>query len=121
MPQLASVYVVDDEPVITWTLAAILNASGFQATGFTSAADAIKAAESGCPSLLVTDVVMPGMNGIDLAIQFESICPDCKVLLFSGQATTGDLLNSAKEAGHDFELLAKPVHPKELLAALRKL
>jgi len=122
MPESAvTVYVVDDEPVIASTLAAILNASGFRATAFTSAEDAIKAAECDGPSLLISDVMMPGMNGVDLAIRLKSLCPDCKVLLFSGQAATNDLLDSANRQGHAFELLTKPVHPKDLLAAIRKL
>jgi DNA-binding NtrC family response regulator len=98
-----------------------LNASGFQATGFTSAEDAINAAECEGPSLLITDVVMPGMNGIDLAIHLRSLCPKCKVLLFSGHAATTDLMNSASKLGHDFEVLAKPIHPEDLLVAIRKL
>jgi len=60
------------------------------------------------------------MNGVDLAIHLKLLCPKCRVLLFSGQAASADLLKSAKEAGHDFELLLKPVHPKDLLAAIRR-
>jgi DNA-binding NtrC family response regulator len=115
-----TVFVVDDEPIIASTVAAILNVSGFQATAFTDAETALEAARTMKPSLLITDVVMPGMNGIDLAIQFKSVCPECKVLLFSGQATSGDLLSAAREAGHDFELLLKPIHPKDLLAAIKR-
>jgi hypothetical protein len=43
----------------------------------------------------------------------------CKVLLISGQAETSDLLESAREAGRNFTVLAKPVHPTELLAAIK--
>jgi DNA-binding NtrC family response regulator len=85
------VFVVDDEPVIVLTLTAILNTFGFSTKGFQSAKDAIQAAESECPDLLITDVSMPGMNGIDLAIQFKSLCPSCKVVLFSGHANTAGL------------------------------
>jgi CheY-like chemotaxis protein len=113
------VFVVDDEPVISSTLALILNSSGFRATAFTSAAEAIKAVESTCPDLLITDVSMPGMNGVDLAIQFRALCPDCKILLFSGHFATGQLLENARIRGYDFHILAKPVHPKDLLAAIR--
>jgi DNA-binding NtrC family response regulator len=117
----AKVYVVDDEPIIALTLATILNASGFQATAFTNPETALEAAKYSKPSILITDVLMRQMTGIDLAIQLISTYPDCKVLLCSGQATTDDLLNSARETWHDFELLEKPIHPKDLLAALGKL
>jgi DNA-binding response OmpR family regulator len=116
-----TVFVVDDEETIAFTLAAILNQSGFRATAFTNPEKALKAAESDAPSLLISDVVMPEMDGIDLAIQFRSAHPQCKVLLFSGQSATTDLLKSASLQGHEFQILAKPVHPKDLLAAIREL
>jgi len=66
--------------------------------------------------LLITDVVLPGMGGIELAITVKRVFPDCKIILFSGHASTTDLLASAGRAGHAFVLLNKPVHPKDLLA-----
>jgi FixJ family two-component response regulator len=114
-----TVYVVDDEKVIASSLTAILNMSGFRSTAFNSAEAAILSAKSDCPALLITDVVMPEMNGIELAIHFKSSYPDCKVLLFSGQAGTTDLLRTATAQGHDFKLLTKPVHPTDLLAVVR--
>ena len=45
--------------------------------------------------------------------------PNCKILLISGQAATADLLERARAQGHEFEILAKPVHPTDLLAKLR--
>lgn len=114
------VYVVDDESVIAETLAVILNHSGFDAVAFEDPTQALSAAESGTPpSLLVSDVVMPGMSGIELGIQFRRKYPHCQILLFSGQAATANLLHSAREQGYDFEVLAKPVHPDDLLAKLR--
>ena len=65
------------------------------------------------------DVIMPDMNGIEAAIHIRKFLPSCKVLLFSGQAATADLLESARSQGHEFEILAKPVHPQDLLAKLR--
>jgi DNA-binding NtrC family response regulator len=115
------VFIVDDEAVIASTLAAILTRRGFEASAFTSAEAALDAAEEGKPDLLITDVMMPGMNGIELGVQFRSRFPECKVLLFSGQANTRALLDEARAHGHDFTLLAKPIHPKDLLAALQTL
>ena len=63
---------------------------------------------------------MPDMNGIEAAIHIRGFLPACKILLFSGQAATADLLENARARGHEFEILAKPVHPQDLLAKLRQ-
>jgi DNA-binding response OmpR family regulator len=113
------VFVVDDEAVIAQTLAVILNQAGFQATAFDRPEKAIAARAELAPDLLISDVMMPGMTGVELAIHFREAQPDCKILLFSGQAATADLLREAREQGYDFDLLSKPVHPADLLAKLR--
>jgi CheY-like chemotaxis protein len=71
------------------------------------------------PDLIISDVIMGDMNGIEAAIRIRQILPGCKILLFSGQAATADLLEKARAQGHEFEILAKPVHPQDLLAKLR--
>ncbi|HWG20081.1 MAG TPA: response regulator [Terracidiphilus sp.] len=120
--ELLRVFVVDDEDVIASSLAMILRfQGGFHATSFTDPTKALQAAHSDAPDLLISDVVMPQMTGIDLAIQLRSVCPDCKVLLFSGTAATTDLLEAARVTGYKFELLLKPVHPADLLASIRTL
>lgn len=113
------VLVVDDEHVIADTLAIILNQSGFEATAVYSGNEAVAHARKITPDLVVTDVFMPDLNGIQAAIQIRSFLPGCKILLFSGQAATADLLENARAEGHEFEILAKPVHPQDLLAKLR--
>ena len=113
------VLVADDERVIADTLAIILNQSGFQATAVYSGEKAVEIARSLQPDMLISDVIMTDLNGIDAAIKIREILPKCKVLLFSGQAATADLLDRARVQGHEFEILAKPVHPQDLLARLR--
>jgi DNA-binding response OmpR family regulator len=112
------IFVVDDEHVIASTLAVILNMNGYYTKYFTHPLEALKAAHLDKPDLLISDVSMPDLSGVDLAIQIRAQDPDCKVLLFSGQASTMDLLESARSQGHDFHLILKPVHPTELLAAI---
>ena len=114
------VFVVDDENVICKTIAVILNATGIDAVPFDHPHDALEAARLKPPDLSLTDVIMPLMTGIELAVLVTQLCPDCKVLLLSGQASTSDLLDAARAAGHDFQILAKPIHPTELLAHIRK-
>jgi DNA-binding NtrC family response regulator len=113
-----SVFVVDDEHTIASSLAAILKMHGYSATYFTSSLEALNAARSKTPDLLISDVAMPGISGIDLAIQIKIEYPACKILLFSGQAATLDLLEDARSQGHDFQLLEKPVHPSTMLAKI---
>lgn len=115
------VFVVDDENVIASSLATILRHLGFDATSFTDPNEALNAARFRHPDLLITDVVMPQLSGIDLAVQVEAFCPNCKVLLFSGQAATTNLLEAARADGHDFDLVLKPVHPKDLLSKIQQL
>src|SRR5271170_2367929 len=117
-PHQPVVLVVDDEHVIADTLTAILSRSGFTVMPAYDGASALQIALAITPDLLITDVFMPGMTGIELAIAMRKTIPDCKVLLFSGQASTLDLLAKARNDGHDFALLLKPVHPTELLARI---
>ena len=83
-----SVLIVDDESVIADTLTEILNRSGYAAIAAYDGESAMETALLKPPVMLITDVVLPGMNGIELAITIKRIFPDCKTLLFSGQAST---------------------------------
>jgi CheY-like chemotaxis protein len=122
MPATAAkpkVLVADDERVIADTLAMILNQSGFDARAVYSGESALELAASFAPDMLISDVIMAGLNGIDAAIRIRALLPRIKVLLFSGQAATADLLEKARVQGYEFEILAKPVHPQDLLSRLR--
>lgn len=118
-PSLHRVFVVDDEYAIAQTLAIILTQNGFSTTAFTNPVDALIAAQTETPDLVISDVMMPEMSGIDLAIELKLRWPSCKILLFSGQSATMDLLDMARKNGHEFELLSKPIHPTDLLNSIR--
>jgi CheY-like chemotaxis protein len=113
------VLVVDDERVIADTLAMILNQSGFEARAIYSGEGALELATTFAPDMLISDVIMADLNGIDAAIRIRALLPGIKILLFSGQAATADLLEKARAQGYEFEILAKPVHPQDLLNKLR--
>jgi len=115
----SKVLVADDEQVIANTLAIILNQAGFEARAVYSGEKAIESLDTFQPDMLISDVIMTGMTGIEAAIATRAKMPNCKILLFSGQAATADLLEKARAEGHEFEILAKPVHPTDLLAKLR--
>jgi len=111
--------VVDDEHVIASTTALILRHYGFDASFFTAPLDALNAALAEAPDLLISDVVMPQLTGVELALLVRAHCPRCKVLLFSGQANTAHMLAKALAEGHTFDLLAKPIHPDALLCKIQ--
>ena len=113
------VLVIDDERVIADTLAKILDQNGFEASAVYTGQAAVESARSIEPDLIISDVIMPDMNGIEAAINIRKFLPGCKILLFSGQAATADLLDHARSQGHEFEIVAKPIHPSDLLAKLK--
>lgn len=108
------VLVVDDEHIIADTLAAVLCRSGFAAIAAYDGSSALELAAVIPPELLITDISMPGMNGVQLALAMVHAIPDCKVILFSGHASHADLVE-VRKAGYDFPLLSKPVHPVQML------
>jgi CheY-like chemotaxis protein len=113
------ILVVDDERVIADTLTSILTGSGFEATAAYSAAQALAVIkDSGCPDILLSDVMMPDLNGIELAKKIHDTCTHTDVMLISGNSHTPDLLRTAEEEGYSFKLLPKPIHPRTLLAHL---
>lgn len=80
---------------------------------------AVEAVDKVQADILISDVIMTEITGVEAAILVRARRPQCKILLFSGQAATVDLLEKAREQGHDFEIVQKPVHPGDLLARLR--
>lgn len=113
------IYIVDDEWVIAETLATILSRNGFRALPFHNPSQALVRAMDQPPDILLTDVMMPGMTGIEMAIALRRNGHDCRILLFSGQAGALDRLCDARRRGFDFGLLEKPLHPMQLLLRLR--
>lgn len=109
------ILVVDDEMLIADTLATILSQRGFAATAAYRAESALAIAAATPPDVLISDVAMPGMTGIDLAIAISIRFTECKILLISGQAHISDLLADSRAEGYDFQVLTKPIHPRILL------
>jgi DNA-binding NtrC family response regulator len=111
------VFVLDDQPVIAESLARIFESRGFEAHARSTASEILDLASELEPDLLLTDVALgpDTINGIDVAIYFERFFPNCRAILISGDPNTGELHNRARQAGHDFMLLQKPIHPEKLL------
>jgi CheY-like chemotaxis protein len=115
------ILVVDDERLLADTTAAVLRGAGFQAKTAYDGFAALEMAASFRPHYLLTDIMMPAMNGVELAIAIAKMYPATKILLFSGQAGITDILRDSKARGYEFPLVAKPVHPSKLVETLRDL
>jgi DNA-binding NtrC family response regulator len=117
----ATVLIVDDEPSLANTLAIIFQRAGYVATAVYSGEEALTFIEAQTPSVVVSDVIMPGLDGVAMAKMIRRTHPNCPVLLFSGNADTHDLVEAAKKEGHAFDVLAKPVPPPQMLAKVAAL
>jgi CheY-like chemotaxis protein len=115
-----TVLVVDDEEMIANTTVEILNRFGFRAVFAYDGKTALEIAAKLKPDYLLTDVLMPGINGVELAIAISQMLPATKILLISGQAGVSDALSRAERKGYSFELLAKPIHPERLMERLKR-
>ena len=114
------VLVVDDQHLIADTLAEILNNAGFDAVAAYDAWDALDKASRFVPEWVITDVLMPRMNGVELAIAMRKNYPKSAILLFSGQAGISEILQEGHCQGYEFELIAKPIHPLKLIERLKR-
>lgn len=114
------ILIADDERTIADTLATIVGLHGYEARTAYDGRQAVEAARLWRPEILLTDVLMPGMDGIEAAIAICRILPGCRVVLLSGVASIGDLTGDLKRQGYAFEILRKPIPPEELLAWLRQ-
>jgi CheY-like chemotaxis protein len=110
------ILVVDEESLTADTLAEILRQNGYATEAANDGNGALKRVLLSPPDLVITDVALPGMSGVQLAVTIKRVYPDCKILLYSGQASTPELIRSPHLAPYDFTLLSKPVRPKDLLA-----
>jgi CheY-like chemotaxis protein len=115
------ILVVVEEVLFAHSLRDILTRAGFDTVCALSGTEAIEVAEEICPDIVISDVIMPDLDGVQTAIRIKRACPTARILLFSGQSATSDLLQRARAEGHTFDLLPKPIHPARLIAALHKL
>jgi CheY-like chemotaxis protein len=113
------ILVVDDEPTIVSTICMILDAHGFDAVGVNSGYAAIARVGDFCPDLLLSDIKMPGMNGFETGVEIKKLCPDCRLLFFSGYAEVLSMAEALRDSGHCFELLPKPLHPTVLVEKIK--
>ena len=118
-PPKVRVLVADDEEVIASTLATILELAGYEVCAVYGGEAALRLLDLFKPDLVITDIMMPGVSGIEVAFAARAALPRCRVLLFSSHAGLHDLLRTNEQEGLAFDLVTKPIRPGDLLDKLK--
>jgi DNA-binding NtrC family response regulator len=114
------VLILDDEPVIVDTLCMILNQCGFEALGVYGHNSALAASRQFQPHAFLTGFTNDcEVNGCETAAELLTLLPQCRVAIFSGSRAAGPVIEEYRRRGYDFDVLAKPLHPQDLLTWLR--
>ena len=112
------ILIIDDEPDIVEVLVARLEAMGFHAVGYTKAGKALDELKKDNFSVLITDLKMPEMDGMDVLKEAKKIDPDIEVIIFTANGSIEGAVQAIKEGAHDY--LVKPFEAIELVAKIEK-
>jgi CheY-like chemotaxis protein len=112
------ILVVEDEAVVLHTLQLILKQHGYDVRGARDGAEARTIAPEFSPNILLCDINLPDVNGIEISLAIKQSLPNCRIVLLSGEISSTELLEDAEQNGHHFEVLAKPTEPQQLLRVL---
>jgi DNA-binding NtrC family response regulator len=112
------VTVIDDEQIIADTLAEILKLHGYEAKAHYSGESALADAKEFCPHVVLSDIHMQKIDGIETALRFRESQPECRIILFTASPMSGELYERISHLG--FEFLQRPLHPLEVVALLRE-
>lgn len=118
MSEAARIYIVDDDRAIRWVLEHSLAQPDLAVTSFEEADSALDAIRAQAPDVLITDIRMPGTNGLDLMVQARECCPDLPVIVTTAHSDLDSAVASYQSGA--FEYLPKPFDIDEALALVRR-
>ncbi len=110
------VFVIDDEPRMAQVIATALGHGGFDCHTFTEPSEALAAAAEAAPDVVVSDVRMPGMDGMELLDQLRTSCPDVPVVLVTAHGSVPAAVSAIRKGAFDY--VTKPFDNDELRAAV---
>src|SRR4030065_2478517 len=112
------ILVVDDDAFVLDSVSALLKAHGYSVVSSSNAADAIEKFQSGKIDVVLTDIKMPGITGIELLKRLRSINTDTPVILMTAYAELDTAINGIQYGAFDFIL--KPYNPEYLIISIDK-
>jgi DNA-binding NtrC family response regulator len=113
-----TVLVIDDDRVLADTLSEILRKNGFTPVALYSGEEALELAERLRPEIVLSDIRMSRIDGVEAAKRIRALHPDCRVILFTAHVVSPSMRRMIEGMG--FELLQRPLHPEHVLSVLRR-
>ena len=113
------ILLAEDDDAMRGFLERALKKAGYQVVAFSDGEQAYQQLMSEPFTLLLTDIVMPKMDGIELARRANELDPDIKIMFITGFAAV--VLNGEAETPKDARVLSKPFHLKDLVAEVERL
>jgi len=116
---LSRILLAEDDDSMRGFLERALKKAGYDVSSFANGVEAYERLQEEPFSLLLTDIVMPHMDGIELARRASELDPDLKIMFITGFAAV--TLNNAPDALEDARVLSKPFHLKDLVLQVEML
>jgi DNA-binding response OmpR family regulator len=117
-PEDASVLVVDDEGAIRYSVTKTLERVGYQVVSASSGEEALEILDHQDFDVVLTDIRMPGISGVDLLARIKQQSPDAIVILMTGYASLGTAVESLRLGAHDY--LVKPSSSEDIRESVRR-
>ena len=115
---MAKILVVDDERNVLRAFEEILSTRGHEVVVVRGAEDALSRLKDGSTDLVIMDVCLPGMSGLDALARIKQLQPALPVIVMTGQSTTNTAIEATKRGAFDYQL--KPFEPSAMLATISK-
>src|SRR2546427_3151918 len=118
MPEPATLLVADDDPGLRESLQRTLSRAGHQVVLAPNGRAALEQLQGGGVDLVLTDLKMPGISGIELLRAAKALAPDVDVILITAFGTVEEAVNAMKDGAYDF--ITKPFRGEQLLKVVGK-
>lgn len=112
------ILVIDDEPVIGLSCQRILSSEGHEVKYVQDAQEGLQAALSGDWDVVLVDLMMPGLSGLEILRQLKASGVPSEVVIITGHATVESAVDAMKQGAHDY--ISKPFSPSQLKIAVHK-
>ena len=111
------ILIVDDEPSICWAFSQLLQGEGWQTLTAASAEEGLELAEAERPDLVVLDVRLPGISGLDALPKFRALNPELPVLVMTAHGTMDTAIEATRRGAYNY--LTKPIHNADAIHQIR--